>query len=140
VTVEQLRSQVQQLGLDHFGEIVGLGGASYRETIETVLGPTGAALSSPFTRLSIGKLLQALDRVLSNSTDAAAPLDQVPATSSSRLKGGPRSRDIMLEAEHAKRTLRVDRTEGEKEFAQLLEQYPQDGMGICSGRSAAGSW
>jgi hypothetical protein len=96
--------------------------------IETVLWPTGAALSSPFTRLSIGKLLQALDRVLSNSTDAAAPLDQVPATSSSRLKGGPRSRDIMLEAEHAKRTLRVDRTEGEKEFAQLLEQYPQDGM------------
>jgi hypothetical protein len=131
VTVEQLRSQVQQLGLDQFGEIVGLGGASYRGIIETVFGPTGAALSFPFTRLPIGKPLQALDRVLSDSTHAAAPLDQGRATSSSRLKGEhgrARWRDIVLQADHAKRTLSVDRTEGEKEFEQLLEQYPQDGM------------
>jgi hypothetical protein len=123
VTDDQLRSQVTRLGLDRFEKIVGLGGARYREVIRQVFGGTGAELSFPFAGLPIGKLLQALDVALKGSQPATEPAIRSGAASTRASW-----RDIMQQADSAKRTLRVSRAEGENEFRRLLERYPEDGM------------
>lgn len=54
-----LRKQVEQMGLDLYGEVIGLGGKEYRATIEAAFEDTRVRLSFPFARLPIGKAMAA---------------------------------------------------------------------------------
>ena len=56
---EALREQVEQLALDHYGEVIGLGGKEYRAAIEAAFDGTLVRLSFPFAGLPIGKAMAA---------------------------------------------------------------------------------
>ena len=51
-----------QLGLDHYPEVVGLGGREYRAAVEAAFAGTPVALDFPFSGLPIGKAMGATKR------------------------------------------------------------------------------
>jgi hypothetical protein len=63
IGVAALREQVEQMGLDRYGEVIGLGGCQeYRDAIEAAFEDTRPQLSSPFAGLPIGKAMGATKR------------------------------------------------------------------------------
>lgn len=54
-----LREQVEQMGLDRYGEVIGLGGKDYCAAIEAAFEGTRVRLSFPFARLPMGKAMAA---------------------------------------------------------------------------------
>ena len=59
IAVAALREQVRQMGLDGYGEVIGLGGKEYRAAIEAAFEGTHARPSFPFAGLPIGKSMGA---------------------------------------------------------------------------------
>ena len=59
VTLETLRIQIHELGLDKFGTVIGLGGKEYRDTIANAFKGVNVELRFPFAGLTIGKAMQA---------------------------------------------------------------------------------
>ena len=57
-----LREQVRQMGLDRYGDVIGLGGTEYRAAIKAAFEGTGSELSFPFAGLPIGKAMGATKR------------------------------------------------------------------------------
>jgi hypothetical protein len=57
-----LREQVDQLGLNRYSEVIGLGGKEYRAAIESAFGGTPVNLKFPFSGLPIGKAMGATKR------------------------------------------------------------------------------
>lgn len=57
IGVAALREQVEQMSLDRYGEVIGLGGKEYRDAIQAAFEGTRVRLSFPFTGLPIGKAL-----------------------------------------------------------------------------------
>jgi hypothetical protein len=64
IGVAALREQVRRLGLDHYDEIIGLGGKEYLAALSGAFAGTGASLKFPFEGLPIGKMLQATKKAL----------------------------------------------------------------------------
>jgi hypothetical protein len=57
IGVATLREQIEQLGLDRYGEVVGLGGKEYRDVIDAAFEGTRVRLSFPFAGLPMGKAM-----------------------------------------------------------------------------------
>jgi hypothetical protein len=64
VSETKLRQQVDQLGLDRFPVVVGLGGKEYRQAIAAAFAGTPVKLRFPFAGLPIGKAMQAVRRAI----------------------------------------------------------------------------
>ena len=64
VAVAVLRDQVRRLCLDHFDEVVGLGGDKYRQAIRGAFADGTVELRFPFAGLPIGKMLQATKKAI----------------------------------------------------------------------------
>lgn len=64
VSVVTLQAQIEELGLDRFATVVGLGGKEYRTAIAAAFAPHPAQLVFPFAGLPIGKAMQATKRAL----------------------------------------------------------------------------
>jgi hypothetical protein len=57
-----LREQVQRMGLDRYGEVIGLGGKEYRAAIKAAFDGMAVNLTFPFAGLPIGKAMSATKR------------------------------------------------------------------------------
>jgi hypothetical protein len=57
-----LREQVEQMGLDCYDDVVGLGGKEYRAAIEAAFQGKQPRLSFPFARLPMGEAMSATKR------------------------------------------------------------------------------
>lgn len=64
ISIDALREQVRQMGLDRYAEVVGLGGKDYRAAVEGAFRGTAAALQFPFSGLPIGKAMGATKRAM----------------------------------------------------------------------------
>ena len=69
VSEAKLKQQVEQLRLDRFPVVVGLGGKEYRQAIEAAFAGTPVKLHFPFAGLPIGKSMQAIKQ----SIEVGAP-------------------------------------------------------------------
>src|SRR5579862_697289 len=76
IAVEALRAQVQQMGLDRYARVIGLGGMEYLSTIERAFSGTRVTLGFPFSGLPIGKAMRATKQGIGDVT--------VPVTRSAR--------------------------------------------------------
>lgn len=65
VTVERLRQQIQDLALDSYETVIGLGGREYREIIGAVFRDVPVQVLFPFAGLPLGKALQATKQAIS---------------------------------------------------------------------------
>jgi hypothetical protein len=66
VTVERLREQIRELGLDRFEVVVGLGGRAYRLAVERAFTGLPVRLCFPFAGLPLGKALRAVRQTISS--------------------------------------------------------------------------
>lgn len=66
VSIERLREQVRDLGLDNSSIVVGLGGKEYREAIKKAFAGTPVRLAFPFAGLPIGRSMQATKQALTS--------------------------------------------------------------------------
>jgi len=64
IALEVLGDQVQQMGLDRYTEVVGLGGKEYRAAVEEAFRGTHVILRFPFAGLPIGKAMGATKRAI----------------------------------------------------------------------------
>lgn len=55
------------MGLDRYGDVIGLGGKEYRAAIKAAFEGTGPELSFPFAGLPIGKAMGATKRATASA-------------------------------------------------------------------------
>lgn len=70
ISVEALRSQIREMGLDRYTDVVGLGGKEYLAAIEAAFRGTAGTLQFPFSGLPIGKAMGATKRAIAQLVDA----------------------------------------------------------------------
>jgi hypothetical protein len=68
ISIEDLRRQVRDLGLDAYSDVTALGGSGYRNAITAAFAGTGATLHAPFAGLPIGKMMQATKAALTRGS------------------------------------------------------------------------
>jgi len=93
VTVEYLRQQISELGLDQCKCVVVLGGQAYREIVEAAFRGLGVQLCFPFAGLPLGKALQATKQA------ALAFRELVSATKASTFRESQRVSPVKTEIE-----------------------------------------
>lgn len=64
ISIDALREQVRQMGLDRYAEVVGLGGKEYRTAVEGAFRGASVTLRFPFSGLPIGKAMGATKRAI----------------------------------------------------------------------------
>lgn len=64
VSIDTLRKQINEQGLDNHDTIIGLGGKEYRQIIEKSFTYFGKKVHFPFAGLPIGKAMQATKRAV----------------------------------------------------------------------------
>jgi hypothetical protein len=86
VSEAKLKQQVEQLGLDRFPVVVGLGGKEYRQAIEAAFAGTPVKLHFPFAGLPIGKAMQAVNQTI--EADTPIPTQKAPVGSHTHSDAG----------------------------------------------------
>ena len=61
-----LRRQVREQGLDHFNQVIVLGGADYRARVKEAFASTSVQLHCPFAGLPLGPSLHAVNEAVSS--------------------------------------------------------------------------
>lgn len=64
ISIDALREQVRQMGLDRYAEVVGLGGKEYRAAVEGAFRGIPVNLRFPFSGLPVGKAMGATKRAI----------------------------------------------------------------------------
>ena len=64
ISVDELRKQVRDQGLNELDEFIGLGGKDYRVRIEAAFSPFGVTVCFPFAGLSLGVGMSAVKRAV----------------------------------------------------------------------------
>jgi cytoplasmic iron level regulating protein YaaA (DUF328/UPF0246 family) len=73
IAFEVLWRQVHQMGLNGYGEVIGLGGKEYRAAIEAAFAGTRVRLTFPFAGLKLGPAMSATKRATAGQLPFATP-------------------------------------------------------------------
>lgn len=79
ISNERLRQQIEEMQLNRYPVVIGLGGAAYREAVSAAFLPHQARLIFPFAGLSIGRMLQATKRALEQGHPGFERCEEAPS-------------------------------------------------------------